>query len=299
MIARLILAAVLLGAGIARAEPAQAIALLPLDADKGLEIYGQPVAGAIAKALEDGKLEVIVVGAKMPDNVVLIVDGRIAKGAGGSVILSARVRVNGARDGVEVKPVTASTLTKIDAAAAELSARVVPVVREQLAALPPPPDHGRVINEPPHPLPAPKAPVMVVGVADWTKNPAADPLKPALDTGVAEWLHAQHRELQPIDASKLDPKLAAKAVAGANAELGVGLWILGYHTDTVGKLPVASARVRVRIADGRDVLFDRVVVTDTVLGDPKLSPAELAARVAREVLAILRPHMRRAVRSWH
>ncbi len=61
---------------------------------------------------------------------------------------------------------------------------------------------------------------------------------------------------------------------------------------------MARARVRVRVADTSEVLFDRVVITDTVLGDKGSGPQELAARVAREVLAILRPHMRRRVRSW-
>jgi hypothetical protein len=45
-------------------------------------------------------------------------------------------------------------------------------------------------------------------------------------------------------------------------------------------------------------VFDRVVVTDTVVGDKGVAQPELAARVAREVLAILRPHMRRRVPSW-
>ena len=294
---RLILAAVLLAARIARAD--ESVALLPLDADKGLEIYGQPVAGAIAKALEGDKVTVIVVGANMnTEGAALIVAGRIARGPGGSVILTAQVRVNGQREGVDVKPATAPSLTKIDAAAADLSARVVPVVRDKLAHLPPP-DHGHVISEPPAPPRPPAAPVVVIAVADWTKNPAADPLKPALDASVGDWVRAQHREMKPIDHSKLDPKLAAKAVSGANAELAVGLWILEYHTETVDKLPVASARVHVRVADTHDVVFDRVIVTDTVLGDPKLAAPELAARVAREVLAILRPHMRHAVPSWH
>jgi hypothetical protein len=61
---------------------------------------------------------------------------------------------------------------------------------------------------------------------------------------------------------------------------------------------MARARVRVWIADASAVVFDRVVVTDTVVGDKGLAPPELAARVAREVLAILRPHLRRQVPSW-
>jgi hypothetical protein len=61
---------------------------------------------------------------------------------------------------------------------------------------------------------------------------------------------------------------------------------------------MARARVRVQILGPRAVVFDRVVVTDTVLGDPGRGPLEVAARVAREVLAILGPHLRRSVPSW-
>jgi hypothetical protein len=54
----------------------------------------------------------------------------------------------------------------------------------------------------------------------------------------------------------------------------------------------------VRISTARGVAFDRVVVTDTVIGERKITEAELAGRVAREVLAIIAPHLHRAVPSW-
>ncbi len=51
--------------GRVRAEPAgDAVALLPLDADRSLEIYGQPVASEIARALGAGNVQVVVVGPK-------------------------------------------------------------------------------------------------------------------------------------------------------------------------------------------------------------------------------------------
>jgi len=61
---------------------------------------------------------------------------------------------------------------------------------------------------------------------------------------------------------------------------------------------LARARVRVRIAGPSAVLFDRVVATDSVVGDRGLPEAELAARVAREILAIVEPHLARSVPSW-
>jgi hypothetical protein len=61
---------------------------------------------------------------------------------------------------------------------------------------------------------------------------------------------------------------------------------------------MARIRVRVQVTNASAVVFDRVVATDTVVGERNLSVAEMAARVCREVLAILRPHVRRSVPSW-
>src|SRR5262245_63460125 len=69
--------------------PGEAVALLPLDADRSLEIYGQPVASEIARALGAGNIAVVVVGPKMavPDRARLIVDGRIGLGKANAVTI--------------------------------------------------------------------------------------------------------------------------------------------------------------------------------------------------------------------
>src|SRR5262249_29313924 len=135
------------------AEPAGAgygVALLPLEADKGLEIYGQPVASEIARALAAGNVRVVVLGPRtaVPDHTGLIIDGTIALGKGSAVTISLRIRRT---DGgvLPKKSLAASApgLAKIDSAAAELSAELLPVVRDLLAALPrESDDHGRVVE---------------------------------------------------------------------------------------------------------------------------------------------------------
>jgi hypothetical protein len=138
---------------------------------------------------------------------------------------------------------------------------------------------------------------VLVALADSAGAARGAPLLGALDTAVSEWTAAHHRRSRKLEPAKLDPGTAPRAVATGGAELAIGLWILEYAPEA-GALPMARARVRVRIADASAIVFDRVVITDTVLGDKGLGPPELAARVAREVLAILRPHMRRLVPSW-
>lgn len=289
----------------AHGEPAasgDAVALLPLDTDRSLEIYGQPIANALARALANAKLPVVVVGSKMavPEHVRLIIDGTVGLGKASAITISIRIRST--LDGKILETLSASApgLAQIDGAATELATRVVPTIQDKLAALQreaqPPDDHehGRVSQTP---RPPRTDRIVLVATADVTRVSVGAPLLGALDAAASEWLRAHHRQLQKLDPSKLDPRLASKAVTAGAADLAIGFWILDYKPEA-GALPMARARVRVRIADPSAIVFDRVVVTDTVLGEQGLSPPELAARVAREVLAILRPHLRRHVPSW-
>src|SRR5512139_1446129 len=131
---------------------ADTIAMLPLDGEKRLEIYGQPVAAEIARALKAAGLDVVVVGARMdvPDRVQLIVDGTIKSAKNKQIELSIRIR--DPRDGttLETLPAPATKLGDLDKAAADLASRVVPSVKAQLEALakaaatpPQPPDTSK------------------------------------------------------------------------------------------------------------------------------------------------------------
>jgi hypothetical protein len=281
-----------------RPEPARgAVALLPLDAGGRLEIYGQAVATEIARALTAGGVEVVVVGASMdvPAAARLIVDGTLAADKG---LVSLSMRVRNPVDGtvLETLAATAPSLGQIDKAAAELAARVVPVVRDRLAALAERPgerpggDRGvraAPVGAGPRPL------LVAIG--------GAEPLRAALAGAAERWARAASRAPRALEPRALDGALAPKAVATANAERAVAFEIVGYSVSAsrgARDVPLARARVRVRISDASAVVFDRVVATDTIVGERQMPPAELAARVADEVLAILRPHVRRAVPPW-
>ena len=249
---------------------ADRIAMLPLDGEKRLEIYGQPVAAEIARALRAAGVDVVVVGAKMdvPDRVQLIVDGTIKQSnKGKDVTLSIRIR--DPRDGttLETLPAPAASLDTLDKAAAELSARVVPSVKAQLAMLAKPAVVDRppveATPQPPRPAPAPTLEVTVTS----KPSPWSVKLRTALESELAAWLPAQH--------------VAAKVTLDV---LLFDAWMT--------RVPLAKARVRVKIADTK---FDRIIRTDTIVGDRDFTAEQLAARTAREVLAILRPHLRRAL----
>jgi hypothetical protein len=291
--------------GHAQPAPGDAVALLPLDADRSLEIYGQPVASELARALVAGNVSVVVVGPKMavPERARLIIDGTIALGKASAVTIALRIRNR--LDGVvlETLSATAPGLAKIDGAAAELSAQILPLVRDRLARAhrtAPADDHTRPAET--HRSAAPDK-LVLVAVSDERRGPDSALLTGAFHAALTEWTRAHHRRVLTVEPGKLDGdtdvdrKLASRTVAASGTDLALGFWILDYAPEPATP-PMARARVRVRITDPRQVLFDRVVVTDTVVGDTGLGPRDLAARVAREVLAIVRPHLRRNVPSW-
>jgi hypothetical protein len=278
-----------------------AVALLPLDADKNLEIYGQPVASEIARALVAGDIDVVVVGSKMavPEGARLIVDGTIA-GKGGTVVLTVRMR--DPTDGTVLRTLsaTAASLATIDKAAAELAARVLPAVRDRIAALHEQhEDHGQVteVRHPRAPAPAPAKPRPILISVSTPASGTFEPLRGALGDAVTGWTRAHDREPVPTDPNRLIKAFAANTVAASGNDLAIAFEIRDY-TVTAGEVPLARARVRVRIANASEILFDRVIATDSVVGDRRGAPEVLATRTAREILEILRPHIRRAVPPW-
>jgi hypothetical protein len=253
---------------------ADTIALLPLDGEKRLEIYGQPVAVEIARALEAAGVDVVVVGARMevPDRAQLIVDGTIKQGKGKEITLSIRVR--DPRDGTVLAtlPAPPTPLGDLDKAAAELAARVVPSVKGQLEALAKAATAQKPVGESPEVPPRPVTPPPPVLATKVTARPRPElaGLREALAREAARWAATQH----------VPATIAFEVLAFA---------------PEAGTVPMARARVRVQISDAGGSRFDRVVRTDTVVGDRGATLDELAARTAREVLAIVRPNLRRAL----
>lgn len=223
--------------------------------------------------------------------------------------ISLRIRQPPSSAVVETLTATADSLATIDAAVTDLSTRLLRVVRDRLAAGSPAAPRnsersgivgggidsrpGGVVAEPR--TAAIPGPSVLVAVTDTRRGARTGAMPGALDAAIADWARAGHRRVQKLDPAKLEPKLAARTVEASGAQLALGFWLLDYTAEG-GAVPMARARVRVQLSDANGVAFDRVVATDTVVGDRGLPPEQLAARVAREVLAILRPHLRR--KGW-
>lgn len=275
---------------VALATPAfaddDAVALLPLDADQKLEIYSQSVASEVAKTLASGGVEVVIVGPKeaVPQRARLIVDGTIT-GKPDAVTLTLRIRDARAATVLATVPVSAATVTK---ATEDLSSKVLPAVKTQLAALHTAPATTTGVEHT-HPATAPAAaPTPMLA-----EVMGGGPLAAALTAELPTWAH---RSIDPLPNVLID-MVVPTMPATHSRDLAIAIDILGFRVES-GEVPFARARVRVRVVDKSSVVFDRVIVTDTVVGDRKQAPDALAARTAREVLSILEPHLERKVAGW-
>lgn len=260
----------------ASATPARAdapapgtVALLPLDADRSLELYGQPVASEIARALGAGGIEVVVVGPKMavPEGARVIVDGTIKAGAGDTVALAVRVRRRA--DGAILDTIEAATaLATIDRGAHDVAARLLPSVRAQLvaiAAAAPAPAIATAPHRPPPPAPTPIPATAVI--AKGARATELEPLRAALVVAADAWSRAQP------------------------APLALAFEVERYTVEVARGVPIARARVRLVAGDPAAPRFDRVIVTDSVVGARDHADA-LPAIVAREVVAIATGRLR-------
>ena len=290
-------------ARVAQAQASAPVALLPLDAEQRLEIYGQPVASEIARVLSAGGIDVVIVGPKMgvPGRARLVLDGTIKAGKGGSVTLAVRIRdPRDANKVLDTLPATASSLDGIDAAIEELSGKVLASTKSTLAKLVAQDAENAKAIADRHTV-EPRAPETTPMLAAVSINTHAvgniQPFEGALKSAVAPWALHRHHAVKMLEMKELGGKAVPKTVAGAHADLAVWLEIQEVQLE-LGVIPMGRARVRVQISDPSKVLFDRIVVTDTVIGDKNLSPEKLAERVAREVLAIAEPHVRHVISGW-
>jgi len=306
MLLRVLVMVAWLVAGAPRAH-AETVALLPLDGEKRLEIYGQPVAAEIGRALKAQGYDVVVVGAKMdvPDNAQLIVDGTIKSEKSNAVTLSIRIR--DPRDGttLETLPASAAALTAIDKAAADVTSKLIPAVKKHLAALaaaaakptnpePPVTSKPNTFVQPPPLAP----PLMIISVSSpQAVAPALERLATSMSTELTRWAEYHKRTAKPVMPEQMSRGTAIKTVEGANANLGIALEVLSFDV-TKGDVPLGRARVRARIIHRGTMLFERVIRTDTIVGDKGISEQDMAARTAREVLAITNAQMRRLVEGW-
>jgi hypothetical protein len=292
----LVILAIVVGIGTARAEPiVDTVALSPFDADPSLELYGQPVAAQVAKTLKAAGIDVVILAGrnpKMPPGVRLAVNGKL-EGDGREIVISVTVRDLGLGEQVDdAKSDPPVPLKKIDEAAADLANKLLPKLQKQIVVLHNQPKTSEPVRHPVEPMKTRKAVVAVGAVIG-----GVDAMRAALADAALGWARDHRRDPQTVEARSMAPNDAVKTVAKNDSNLGMLFEVQAFSV-TPGEVPMAHARVRVRIVDASNILFDRVVFTDTIVGERKMSTEALASRTAREVLAIVAPFMRKKVSGW-
>jgi hypothetical protein len=280
---------------------AETIALLPLDTEKRLEIYSQPVAAEIARALKAAGLDVVVVPAKgaVPANAQLIVDGTITRAKGKEVTIAISIRGPHDTAAIDNVPPQTAALTNIDKAAADVSALLVPLVQKHLAELAKakPPDKPVVVESRPPTTAMAPAVLVAVGAPPGT-NARLVRLRDALGGQAAGWAREQKREAKVVPMEQLRRDTAVKTLGDQHVDTGIAFEVLSFKVETEDGIPMARVRVRVRIASNAEVKFERIVRSDTIVGDKGMADDALAIRAAREVLAIANAHLRRTIVGW-
>ena len=122
-------------------------------------------------------------------------------------------------------------------------------------------------------------PELKVSISTLKPNPALQLLQSAFPRELEVWGKQHGRTVDMTGASTLQFELVT-------------------FTVTPGKVPLAKARVRMRVYEGGKVKFDRIIRTDTIVGDRDISEQAFAERTAREVLLIANANLRRTLSDW-
>lgn len=293
--ARLAMLAALVAGAVAGSAPAFAdapatVAVIPLQAERRLALYGQPVASELANALRGAGFDVALVAevSDVPTRAWLVVDGRLVR-TGSAVAIELRIRDPEHATDVARLAARAGKLSEIDGATRALAAELIAALERERAALapptPPPPDPIAPPDAPPPPPPPPApidrrpiARIVVVGRTLHDRSGATLDVA-ALGTPAAAAL-----------AERLGYRIAAGPAEPAALTITVELLSLaaGFERD----VPIGRARARVKVEDARGKVFDRIVRTDTVVGSRGDRVDTLVRLVAAQVTDVVAPRIR-------
>jgi len=282
---------------LALARPAAAdrpttIAVIPLQADRRLALYGAPVASELAGALERAGFEVVLVSdvAVVPTRAWLVVDGRLVA-TGKAVTIELRIRDPERAVDVTRLAARAPTLASIDAATRDLAADLTAAIVAARPAAAPPPPHAPIdpvaprdpidpvapIAPPPAPPdPRPHAQLVVRGKA--LHDGAGAPLDVAALTRPA--------------LTRLAARLGYVVVDDPAAPLVITAELTRLVAGFEGDVPVGRGRARVIVSRAGAVVFDRLVRTDTVVGSRGDRVDTVVRLVAAQAADVVLPRVR-------
>lgn len=287
------------GAGVAAADGGK-LALLPLDAPGKLAIYGQPVAAEIARALTEAGLDVVVVGAQMavPREAVLVIDGSLIS-VRKRVKIELRLRALDSRKPLATAKSSESPLEKLDQAAGEVAAELLPQVQAELdsrrsgqtnggsgkPAVTPVLEQGKPVQAP--------LPTAIVAVAASAVSSELRPLFiERLQVAAGRELSLGEWDLKKVTLREVSAASMMGVAATLPSELSLAFDVRGLSLSQKAVF-VGSVQARLVVTLRNEIVFDRTVTTDTVVGARKGTVEAMVDLLAREVVTILRPRYAR------
>lgn len=275
------------------------IAMLPLDARGSLAVYGQPVASEVARRLSAAGLEVVVVGVDMvvPRDAALVVEGSLTS-VRKRVTVEMRLRTIDSRVALATVTSSRTSLASLDHAASEVADLLLPKVQSELSS--------RSAK-----MSATKEPALDVAVpVPSAPPPPSDPVLPTALIAVqvagdaASLATEFHRHMIAAAAALATGKWQALEVTLPDISPGAMVGAISTSRDALGiafdvrELQVTRApvfvgmvRARVIVTFAAKVLFDRVLITDSIVGGRKADLTSMLELMAREVVGILRPRL--------
>lgn len=301
MTALLSLVAALSVPGLARAQKARRIAVLPMVAnDASLEIYSSPVAREVGRHLREAlEIEVrdLADAGSVPAVIDLVIDGRINKIDDRTITLEARVRNAAISRAIGAVTSGERKLVEIDSAARDLALKLAPIIRDWRREQPSDPYRLESASRPAARLASSPDPLLVVLRATGT---AADGVIPVQEqASQAVFAFANRLGVRSIATSQqtgdIDRVKVANVVRSSRARYGLTIQIEKVRYNFRGVLS-ARGRARIRLIDrDGEVVVDRSVGTDTVVGARGDRHSALVYMVAEQALDIAAPTLRKAL----
>gem|GEM_PF-3423769 len=279
-------------------DPPATVAVIPLQSDRRLALYGQPVASELANALRGASFDVALVTevSDVPARAWLVVDGRLVR-MGTAVAIELRIRDPERAVDVARLAAKATSLAEIDQATRRLGVELVATLERERAT--------RAAASAAADASAAAQPVLALSTNlpdSFSRHATAVLVDPRPIARIAvSGRSVRDRSGADLDVSALGTPAATALAAGlgyrtatgpGTATLSITIELLTLAASFERDVPVARARARVKVERAGALVFDRVVRTDTVVGSRGDRLDTLVRLVAAQVTDVVAPRIR-------
>lgn len=272
-----------------------AIAVLPLSAsEKRLAMYGVPVARVLAGHLRQGgnAVEIVTGSGSLPRRVAWVIDGRIVAASSGRVVLEARLRDPGrgsAFGQVASKP---GRLTEIDELARQVASDLAPLLARARATA------ARAAAARPAPPEGPTSSAVAATAVRPAILVTRDKEAIVTDALVALVERLGHRAVLSDLRGIAEPgkvKGALGAADGARFALLAEVRSVDYEWAAKDVLTARGSMRLVLVDAAGKPLYNAVLDTDTLVGSRGDRHAALLGFVARQVMEMAAPRLKKVL----